>query len=152
MSLTSKSIHGTNSSILKAFEPKLSIFTKPKHPSYSRILDIILRVCCKVNSSTFQFFVNFFPTNICEDLKLFTILTKHFEIKELFKLNLISALKKSKIAVFVFFPFQSVKFSIFDHELYQQLSKTANVCVFVNTNSSSNFYNRRLLIRISSKE
>ena len=145
-----------NSSILKDFEQKLSIFTQRKHPSYSRILNIMLRVCCKVNSPRFQFFVDFFPTNICEDLQLFTILTKiltkRVETKELFKLDPISALKKSKIAVFVFFPFQSVKFSIFDHELYQQLSKTANVCVFVNINSSSNFYNRRLLIRNSLKK
>ena len=101
-------------------------------------------------------FCGLFPKNICEDLQLFTILTKiltkRVETKELFKLDPISALKKSKIAVFVFFPFQSVKFSIFDHELYQQLSKTANVCVFVNINSSSNFYNRRLLIRNSLKK
>ena len=48
MSLRSKSIQGMNSSILKVFEPKLSIFTQHKHPSFSRILHIMLIFCCKV--------------------------------------------------------------------------------------------------------
>ena len=48
MSLTSKSIQGMNSRILKVFEPKLSIFTRHKHPSFSRILHIMFRFCCIV--------------------------------------------------------------------------------------------------------
>ena len=48
MSLRSKSIQGMNSRILKVFELKLSIFTRHKHPSFSRILHIMFRFCCIV--------------------------------------------------------------------------------------------------------
>ena len=48
MSLTSKSIQRMNSSILNVFEPKVSIFTRHKHPSFSRILHIMFRFCCIV--------------------------------------------------------------------------------------------------------
>ena len=48
MSLTSKSIQGMNSRIFRVFQPKLSIFTRHKHPSFSRILHIMFRFCCIV--------------------------------------------------------------------------------------------------------
>ena len=77
MSLRSKSIQGINSSILKVFEPKLSIFTKLQHASYSRILHIMLIFCCKVTfeksymlhdekdtNFVFHFFVANFLDNI----------------------------------------------------------------------------------------
>ena len=77
MSLRSKSIQGMNSSILKVFEPKFSIFTQLQHASYSRILHIMLIFCCKVTfeksymlhdekdtNFVFHFFVAKFLDNI----------------------------------------------------------------------------------------
>ena len=66
MLLRSKAIQGMNSSIVKFFEPKFSIFTLLQHASYSRILHIMLIFCCKVtqkkatNSMTKKMQISFF--------------------------------------------------------------------------------------------
>ena len=47
LSLKSTSIRGVDSTILKLFEAKHSIWVKHAHPSFSTKFDIILGKCCK---------------------------------------------------------------------------------------------------------
>ena len=133
MWLRSKSIQGLNSSILKVFDPKFGIFTQRQHPSYSRILDIILRICCKVNSLRSQFFCGlFFPQSYAATYsKEFAILTKLNEMKVLLILIFSLFHKKSQKLLICFFSLSISEFSIFDHKLYQQSIETVSICGFV---------------------
>ena len=64
-----------NSSILKVFEQKLSIFTQLQHASYSRILNIMLIFCCKVtlkkhtlnDEKDAEFAFHFFVANLSDN-------------------------------------------------------------------------------------
>ena len=57
--LKSKSIPKVNSSILKVFEPKLSIFVKHQYPSF---FHIIMKKCCNLGFVIWQYFCGlFFP-------------------------------------------------------------------------------------------
>ena len=69
--LKSKSNQWVNSSILKSFEPKFSIFAMHQHPSFSPNLNIILKKCWYLGFWICPNFVDFFSTLIFDQIWIF---------------------------------------------------------------------------------